>query len=72
VARTFANMGNSLIIEFVPKEDSQVKRLLRSRDDIFDDYTLPGLLHAFEPYFTLEKQSPVTNSQRTILLFKRK
>lgn len=72
IARTMAVLGEHLILEFVPKEDSQVKRLLRSRDDIFDDYTLEGLIRAFEPLFKLEDQKPVAESQRTLLLFKRK
>ena len=36
----FAELTNWLIIEFVPKEDSQTKKLLASRRDIFEDYTL--------------------------------
>ena len=67
-----AALGDHLILEFVPKEDSQVKRLLQSRDDIFDHYTLEGLLKAFEPLFDLEKSIPILKSHRTMLLFKRK
>lgn len=72
IARSMANLGEYLLLEFVPKEDSQVQRLLRSRDDIFNQYSLEGLLKAFEPHYTLESQSPITDSKRTILLFKRK
>jgi len=72
VAQTMAALGDYLVLEFVPKEDSQVKRLLQSRDDIFDHYTLDGLLKAFEPFFDLEKSIPIPESQRTLLLFKRK
>ena len=72
IANTMALLGENLILEFVPKEDSQVKRLLRSRDDIFDQYTLQGCIDAFSPLFELREQIPVSGSQRTILLFKRK
>ncbi len=72
VARTLAGVGERLVLEFVPKEDSQVQRLLRSREDIFDQYTLTGLLEAFAPFFELEQQLPVQGSVRTLLLFKRK
>jgi hypothetical protein len=65
-------LGNYLILEFVPKEDSQVKRLLRSRDDIFDNYNLQGLIDSFIPLFDLQEQIAVSGSQRTMLLFKRK
>ena len=72
IAKTMAMLGEYLILEFVPKEDSQVKRLLRSRDDIFDTYDLQGLIDAFSTHFELQKQVPVGGSQRTMLLFKRK
>ena len=70
IAKTMALLGENLILEFVPKEDSQVKRLLRSRDDIFDTYTLQGCIDAFSPLFELRAQIPVSGSQRTILVFK--
>ena len=43
VARYFSNLGEYLIIEFVPKSGSQVKRLLASRHDIFPEYTVLSL-----------------------------
>ncbi len=39
IAKFFNNTCNSLIIEFVPKHDSQVQRLLSTREDIFPNYT---------------------------------
>ena len=72
IAHTFSELGTYLLLEFVPKEDSQVKRLLRSRDDIFSDYSLEGILNAFSAFYQLEKQTPVPGSARTMLLFKRK
>ncbi len=42
IADFFAKVGEWLIIEFVPKEDSQVQRLLSSRKDIFPGYTESG------------------------------
>jgi ribosomal protein L11 methylase PrmA len=72
IAESFANIGSYLLIEFVPKEDSQVKRLLRTREDIFDQYTLEGLKQAFAAYYELVKEIPVQGSQRTMLLFKSK
>lgn len=71
IAHTFSELGTYLLLEFVPKEDSQVKRLLRSRDDIFSDYSLDGVLNAFSAFYQLEKQTPVPGSARTMLLFKR-
>ncbi|MFH1524179.1 MAG: class I SAM-dependent methyltransferase, partial [Chloroflexota bacterium] len=42
VAEFFAKCGKWLIVEFVPKSDSQVQKLLRSRKDIFGEYTRAG------------------------------
>jgi len=39
IAEFFAQISKFLIIEFVPKNDPQVKELLVTRDDIFPDYT---------------------------------
>lgn len=66
IAAFFACICRHLIIEFVPKSDSQVKRLLRSRRDIFDDYHEAGFEAAFEPYFTLEETCPLEGSERTL------
>ncbi len=41
-------IGGILICEFIPKEDSQVTRMLSSRDDIFEDYTKEAFDEAFE------------------------
>ena len=72
IAASFARIGTYLLIEFVPKEDSQVQRLLRTRTDIFEQYTLEGMLAAFAPYYELMKKTPVQGSKRTLLLFKAK
>ena len=49
VARMFSQMGRDLVIEFVDKTDSQVQRLLATREDIFTDYTRAGLRNRFRP-----------------------
>ena len=72
VARSFADLGEYLIIEFVPKQDSQVIRLLSSRLDIFPDYTLEGFKNAFSEYYTIVNEKPVQGSERTMFLMKRK
>lgn len=72
ISKLMASIGRFLIIEFVPKEDSQVKRLLASREDIFQDYTIEGFKQAFSKDFELRKQTPVEGSIRTVFLFERK
>jgi len=72
VADFFADLGPYLVIEFVPKEDSQVARLLASRLDIFPDYTLEGFKQAFLARYTILEEHPVEGSKRTLLLMRRK
>jgi len=40
--------GQSVIVEFVPKSDPMVQGLLRSRDDIFHDYTEENFVRLLE------------------------
>lgn len=72
VADYFSRLGKYLIIEFVPKEDSQTQKLLISREDIFGDYNQTGFEAAFGKYFDTIQKSQVKNSKRTIYLFKKK
>lgn len=72
VARSFADFGEHLIIEFVPKQDSQVERLLCSRLDIFPDYNPEGFRQAFAEYYAILNEKPVEGSARTLFLLKRR
>ena len=71
VAEFMSCAGQFLVIEFVPKEDSQVQILLTSRKDIFPNYTLEGFVKAFSTRFTLRQQIPVEGTLRTIFLFEK-
>jgi hypothetical protein len=68
VASYFSRLGRKLIIEFVPKADSQVKRLLLSRPDIFPLYTREGFEAAFRQHFTIDAVEPVQESERWLYL----
>ena len=72
VAGFFGSMGKWAIVEFVPKTDSQVQRMLASRKDIFTSYTVEGFEKAFATVFSLEKKEPVPESDRILYLFKKK
>jgi hypothetical protein len=66
IAQLLATLCRSLIIEFVPKSDSQVIRLLATREDIFPDYNKEGFEQAFSQYFNIEKAVEVESSERTL------
>ena len=71
LAEFFAHMGKQLIIEFIPKTDSQVQRLLASRKDIFADYQEAGFEAAFSHYFTIAEKQQIPESQRILYLMQR-
>jgi ribosomal protein L11 methylase PrmA len=64
IASYLSRLGRWLVIEFVPKSDSQVRRLLLSRPDIFPAYTKEGFEKAFAAHFTISAAAPVEDSER--------
>jgi hypothetical protein len=68
IAGFFARLGRTLIIEFVPKSDSQVQRMLRSRPDIFPGYTREGFEAAFRTSYRIDSVHPVAGSERLLYL----
>lgn len=72
LAEGFSRMGSSLVIEFVPKDDPQVKRLLRSREDIFDAYTEANFRDRFSVHFAILDRRPLPESGRVLYLMSRR
>ncbi len=72
LAEFFSSLCNSLVIEFVPKEDSQVQKLLTSREDVFPNYKKGDFEKEFGRFFTVKKQENVKNSKRTLYLMANK
>lgn len=72
IAELMHRLGARLIIEFVPKGDSQVQRLLASRDDVFDNYTQTAFERAFEQCFRIRQLMPIRDSQRVLYLMERR
>ena len=72
IARFFADLAPYLVVEFAPKADSQVKRLLSTREDIFPDYTETGFEKAFSAFFDVKLKARVGDSERYLYLMNRK
>ena len=70
LAQFFQSLSSWLIIEFVPKSDSQVQRLLASRQDIFTDYTRSGFESAFLPFFDIVAGEQIAESDRFLYLLR--
>jgi hypothetical protein len=61
-----------LIVEFVPKEDSQVQLLLKNKTDLLPDYNQQYFENAFSGSFLIAETHPLADSSRVIYLMKRK
>ncbi len=72
LADFFAVHCKWMVIEFVPKSDTQVQKLLASRKDIFPNYTREGFEEAFSARFAICKSEPVRDSERTLYLMQTK
>ena len=72
IAHFFASMCRWLIVEFVPKEDSQVRRMLEFRPNMFDDYTRTAFEHACESVFRVTDSVLISESGRTLYLMERR
>jgi hypothetical protein len=71
IASLFGGLCRSLIIEFVPKFDPQVREMLSNRTDVFDDYTREGFLNSFGNYFNIDSEDPIPGSDRVLFLMLR-
>jgi ribosomal protein L11 methylase PrmA len=71
IAEFFSDLARSLVIEFVPKSDSQVQRLLRTRPDIFPEYSVEGFERAFSRYFRIERRDAIPGSGRCLYVMQR-
>lgn len=69
IAHFISKTGESAIIEFIPKTDSQVQRLLSTRKDIFNEYTKENFESSFKKYYTLKEYCEIEDSQRSLYLF---
>ena len=72
LADLFYDLGHWLIIEFIPKSDSQVQRLLQSRLDIFSHYTQGDFEQVFEKRFVIYEKISIHKSERHLYLMERK
>jgi hypothetical protein len=72
IADFLAKLCSWLIIEFVPKSDPKVQRLLSTREDIFPNYTRQGFENEFGRLFLIKRFEQIRNSKRILYLMKRR
>lgn len=68
IAEYFSTLGKNLIIEFVPKEDSKVQKLLATRPDIFANYDQNNFEKNFKLYFDIHQIENIPGSKRILYL----
>lgn len=71
IAELFYSLCENLIIEFVPKNDSQTQKLLITKKDIFYDYTLANFKNEFQKYFSIVNFQKINESDRVLFLMTR-
>jgi ribosomal protein L11 methylase PrmA len=72
LASWLAGLCDHLIIEFIPKEDSQVQILLANRTDIFLEYNQNNFEDAFSLYFQLKHLEKILESSRILYWYEKK
>ncbi|OGE34546.1 hypothetical protein A3C32_04350 [Candidatus Daviesbacteria bacterium RIFCSPHIGHO2_02_FULL_41_14] len=70
LAQWFNQLCQNMIIEFVPKTDSQVKKLLANRDNFLYDYDVEQFERVFSKHFRILKKQHIQDSERIIYLMK--
>lgn len=66
VVELLARTGTNVIVEFVEKRDSQVQRLLASRQDIFGEYSENGFESALSGTFRIVRKQPIDGTHRVM------
>jgi hypothetical protein len=72
LAEFFSKTCRWLVIEFVPKSDPQVQRMLQFRKDIFSGYSQENFEQAFSTRFEIVRSEQVQDSQRILYLMENK
>jgi hypothetical protein len=67
-----ATLAPHAVVEFVPKEDPMVRRLLATRRDVFPDYSLDGFRAAAGARFEVVSETAIEESPRVLFLLRRR
>ena len=72
IAKYFAGLSEWLLIEFVPKEDEQVQRMLVARKDIFSNYSPDHFEDTFSVYYKIVHKETIADSGRILYFMNRR
>ncbi len=68
IAEFFHRCSRWAVMEFVPKDDPQVQKLLRFREDIFEKYSQAHFEKTFSRFFKIVQSTQLHDSRRTLYL----
>ncbi len=71
LAEFFVRLGDHLIIEFIPKSDNQLQRLLVAREDVFEDYSQENFEKVFSRYYEIRTTEKIRDTDRVLYMMKR-
>ncbi len=66
VIEWLASLNAAVVIEFVDREDAQVKQLLFNRRDVFTDYSEDAFRSLIKAQFRIERQQVLESGTRTL------
>lgn len=72
IASFLAGITVNLIIEFVPRSDSQLKKMLENCTDVFDNYNQEQFENSFGALFNIEQKEKIEQSERVIYLMRKR
>lgn len=72
IASLFARLAPHAIVEFVPRQDAMVRRLLSSRRDVFATYSIEGFRAAFGRDFEVLSETAIEGTERTLFHLRRR
>lgn len=67
IIQYFNSIGNEVIVEFIPKNDSQVQQMLSIREDIFKEYSFEEFLNLLSSKLIIDDVKNIIDSSRTIV-----
>lgn len=70
IAEFMSRTSRALVVEFVPKTDTQVQRMLTNRLDIFAGYDETEFVAAFGRHFSIVTKVKLEQSERSLYLLR--
>ena len=71
IAEFFAGLCRYLIIEFIPIDDSQIKKMILNRTDTFENYSVENFEQSFKQHFNLIRKENIHDSKRSLYFFEK-